>query len=119
MPRPDPRAPQFGQIGMFEAKAVEEPGCVIRGRHSDAMDRAIEANRAAGAVDDIDEGVETVLRAAAWSLDMFEKQNQPYGPSHIIDPLMNALKACRMTPESRAEAADDSVKALLEELAKE
>lgn len=116
MPRPDPRRPRAGQSALFEAEAIKAPDKVLRGRHSEAMDRAVEAAREQGALDEVDDGLITVLRASAWSLDAFEKQNKPYGPSKIIDPLVNALREARMTPDSRAAATDDSIKELLSDL---
>jgi len=117
MPRPDPRRPREGQNSLFEQEAVKPPDQVLRGRHADAMDHAIDAARDQGALDDVDDGLLTVLRASAWSLDSFEKQNKPYGPSKLIDPLVNALREARLTPDSRAAATDDSIKELLHDLA--
>lgn len=116
MPRPDPRRPREGQESLFEAEAVKKPDQVLRGRHSVAMDRAIGAAQDQGALDAVDDGLITVLRASAWSLDSFESQNKPYGPSKIIDPLVNALREARLTPDSRAQATDDSIKELLYDL---
>ena len=116
MARPDPNRPRAGQLGLFENEAVKQPDQVLRGRHSDAMDRALLAAQEQDALSAIDDGLVTVLRAAAWSLDAFEAQNKPYGPSKLIDPMVNALREARLTPDSRAAAADDEVKALLEAL---
>lgn len=117
MGRPDPRRPREGQIEMFEAAAVQQPDMVLRGRHSDTMDRALQAARDEDSLSEIDEGLATVLRAGAWALDCMESRNQSYGPAKIIDPLVNALREARMTPDSRSQAADDSIANLLEELA--
>lgn len=117
MPRPDPTRPRAGQLGLFETEAVKQPDQVLRGRHSEAMDRALVAAKEQDALGVIDDGLVTVLRAGAWSLDAFESQNKPYGPSKIIEPMVNALREARLTPDSRAAAADDEVKALLEALA--
>lgn len=116
MPRPDPRRPREGQLGLFEKQAVKEPDMVLRGRHSEAMDRAISSARALDAMADVDEGLQTVLRAGAWALDSFEAQNKPYGPTKIIDQLVGALREARMTPDSRDVATDDEIKDLLNEL---
>lgn len=116
MPRPDPRRPRDGQSELFEAEAVKQPDQVLRGRHSAAMDKAITAARDVDALDDIDDGLVTVIRSAAWALDSFEKQNKPYGPSKLIDPLVAALREARLTPDSRAAATDDSIKELLHDL---
>ncbi|AEX42486.1 hypothetical protein [Corynebacterium diphtheriae] len=116
MPRPDPKRPREGQIGLFESEAVQEPGKVLRGRHSDAMDRSIAAAKAADLVDEIDDGILTVLRSGAWALDALESQNKPYGPAKLIDPLINALREARLTPDSRAVATDDAINQLMTEL---
>lgn len=116
MPRPDPRRPRAGQLGIFEEQAVKEPDQVLRGRHSEAMDRALMAAQDQDALSAIDEGLQTVLRAGAWSLDVFESQNKPYGPTKIIDGMVAALREARMTPDSRDVATDDEIKDLLHEL---
>ncbi|QMV84739.1 hypothetical protein HW450_10380 [Corynebacterium hindlerae] len=116
MGRPDPRRPRAGQLGMFEDEAFSEPGKVLRGRHSDAMDRAIQAARDEGLVSTVDDGILTVLRAGACALDTLEAQNKPYGPAKLIDPMVSALREARLTPESRAVAQDDAINALLKEL---
>ncbi|MCT1804393.1 hypothetical protein M3B20_01410 [Corynebacterium sanguinis] len=116
MPRPDPKRPREGQLGLFESEAVKQPDMVLRGRHSAAMDRAITAATDRDLLDDVDEGILTVLRAAAWSLDSFESQNKPYGPSKLIDPLVNALREAHLTPDSRAESTDEAIKELLHDL---
>lgn len=117
MPRPNPHRPRAGQLGLFEDTAAAEPDKVLRGRHSEAMDRALLDARAQGALAPVDEGLETVLRAGAWALDAFEAQNKPYGPSKIIDQMVNALREAHLTPDSRAVAADAEVAQLLQELA--
>lgn len=116
MPRPDPNRPREGQESLFEREAVQEPDMILRGRHSDAMDRALNAAREVDAIDAVDDGLATVLRAGAWSLDAFEKQNKPYGPTKIIDQMVVALREAHMTPDSRAQATDDSIKELLHEI---
>lgn len=117
MPRPDPRAPKADQIDLFEAVAVTRPDKVPRGRHSEAMDRAIAAVHARGQLDALDEGLTTVLRAGATALDMLEAQNKPYGPAKLIDPMVAALREARMTPDSRQTDTDDEIKDLLHALA--
>jgi len=117
MPRPDPRAPKEGQTDLFEAVAVQKPDMVVRGRHSEAMDRAISAGRERGQLDDMDDGLATVLRAGATALDMLEKQNKPYGPAKLIDPMVAALREARMTPDSRQTDTDNDIKDLLHALA--
>ena len=118
MPRPDPRRPREGQQDLFEPLAVHRPDSVPRGRHSEAMDRAIAAGREAGQLDDLDDGLATVLRAGATALDMLEAQNKPYGPAKLLDPMVAALREARMTPDSRQTDTDDNIKDLLDELAR-
>lgn len=115
MPRPDPRAPKAGQTAMF---GPEIDQTIPPGRHSEAMARAIGAAQDAELVAAADEGLLTVLRAGAWALDTFERQNQPYGPSKLLDPLVNALTQAHMTPESRGTDTDANIAALLADLGK-
>lgn len=116
MPRPDPRRPRDGQIDLFEDVPIKRPDKLLRGRHSDAMDIAIDAARARDLVDDVDLGLLTVLRSGAWALDALEASDHHYGPAKIITPMVDALREARMTPESRQAASDDAVTQLLEEL---
>lgn len=116
MPRPDPKAPRAGQESLFEALGETRQGQVLRGRHSEAMDRALDAARAAELVADVDEGLATVLRAGAWSLDVFEAQNKPYGPSKIVQALTEALREANMTPGARVTDTDAAIAALLADL---
>lgn len=110
MPRPDPRAPGAGQSELFEPSepvGQKRAGQVLRGRHSVAVDAALDAARAQQVVTDVDEAAATLLRAGAWSLDAFEAQNKPYGPSKIIPALTEALRELHMTPESRQTGTTD------------
>ena len=118
MPRPDPMRPRDGQESLFEALPVSMPDKVIRGRHGVAMDTALDAARERGALDDVDNGLATVLRAGATALDMLESQNRPYGPAKLIDPLVNALREARMTPDSRGGETDDAIKEFLADMAR-
>ncbi|WP_147291502.1 hypothetical protein [Corynebacterium senegalense] len=95
---------------------MKQPDMVLRGRHSEAIDRAIAAAKANDLLDDVDDALLTVLRAGGWALDSFESQNKPYGPSKVIDPLVNALREAHLTPDSRAESTDESIKELLHDL---
>ena len=117
MPRPDPKEPGPGQDALFEATAEKREGQVLRGRHSAAVDRALDAARAAELIGSVDEAAATLLRAGAWSLDAFEAQNKPYGPAKLIDPMVAALREARMTPDSRQTDTDDEIKDLLHALA--
>lgn len=118
MPRPDPRAPGAGQSELFEveASAVVREGQVTRGRHSDAMDRAIAAASEQHITDDVDEGLTTVLRAGAWALDVMELRNQSYGPSKLIPAITEALREARMTPEARQGTLESGIADLLTQL---
>lgn len=117
MPRPDPKRPREGQEALFEAEAVKQPDCVLRGRHSMALDAALDAARENQVIHPIDEGIATVLRAGAWALDTLEKQDRPYGPAKLIPAMTEALTAAHMTPESRKLESEDLAKQLFEDLA--
>ncbi|GMV27713.1 MAG: hypothetical protein AMXMBFR58_37440 [Phycisphaerae bacterium] len=120
MPRPDPTAPKAGQSALFDAVelvAERRTGQVLRGRHSIAMDTAIDAARSAEVVGDIDAGLTTVLRAGAWALDSMEASTHHYGPAKLIPALTEALNAAHMTPEARKTETDNAIHDLLAELA--
>ena len=110
MPRPDPRAPGEGQADLFGAPPVAGP---VHGRHSQAVDRAMNAAADSDLIKPEDEALVTLVRAAAWSLDAFEKQNKPYGSSKLLPAVTEALRELRLTPDSRATETDDSLKELL------
>lgn len=118
MPRPDPRRPREGQAELFGADAIPraEPDMLVRGRHSEAMDRALNAAADKGLTEDVDEGLLTLARAGAWSLDAFEAQNKPYGPAKLLDPLREVLAAARLTPDARQTTVDDQIAELLADL---
>lgn len=113
MPRPDPMAPKEGQESLFEAIPAAVPGKLLRGRHSDAMDSAFNEARSKDLIRPEDEALVTILRAGAWSLDAFEAQNKPYGPSKIITPLVEALQELGLTPRTRDNATDKNLQELL------
>lgn len=118
MPKRADSAPDAGQTDMFPDLAGD--GAVVRtarGRHAKAVEQAITAARSDELLGDADEAALALVRAGAWALDTFEAQNKPYGPSKIINPILDALKELRMTPETRAVAQDDTVSMLLRELA--
>ncbi|WP_228781489.1 hypothetical protein [Nocardia cyriacigeorgica] len=87
------------------------------GRHSAAVERAISAERADGTLTDRDDAALALVRAGAWALDCFEAQNKPYGPAKLVNPILDALKELRMTPETRAAAQTDALEELLRDLA--
>lgn len=113
MPRPDPRAPGAGQADLFGVAPVVGS---IDGRHSQAVDRAMSAAADAHLIRPEDEALVTLVRAGAWSLDAFEKQNKPYGSSKLLPAVTEALRELRLTPDSRATETDDSLKELLNDL---
>lgn len=110
MPRPDPRAPGEGQADLFGATPVAGP---VNGRHSQAVDRAMNAAAASDLIRPEDEALVTLVRSSAWALDAFESQNKPYGPSKLLPAVTEALRELRLTPDSRATETDDSLKELL------
>ena len=114
MPRPDPARPREGQTALFGA---DPAAAAPVGRHSAATARALDAARAAGLVETIDEALLTTITAGAWALDTFERQNQPYGPAKLIEPMVSAIREARLTPDSRMTTVDDSIKELLHDLA--
>lgn len=119
MPRPDPKQPGPGQGDLFavEQTAVKRAGQVLRGRHSEAMDRAVAAARTSEVVADLDEGLTTVLRASAWALDSMEASGHHYGPAKLVPAITEALREAHMTPESRQTDTDAAIADLLADLA--
>lgn len=117
MPRPDPRAPKAGQESMFEDLPAKQPGRVLRGRHSIAVDDALDAAFDAGVVAEMDNALATFVRSAAWAVDAFEASNLPYGPAKLLQPVTEALRELHMTPDARGSDTDDEIRGLLHELA--
>lgn len=118
MPRRPSNAPEDGQESMFED--LPTPDAVVRtdrGRHSKAVETAIAAAKGDDVLGAADEAALSLVRAGAWALDTFEAQNKPYGPAKLVNPILDALKELRMTPETRAVAQDDEMSRLLRELA--
>lgn len=120
MARPDPKAPGTGQAELFaptETTAQRRAGAVLRGRHSVAMDSALDAARAQQITTPVDDGMATVLRAGAWALDSMESSGHHYGPAKLIPGLTEALRELHMTPESRQTDTDAAIADLLTDLA--
>ena len=113
MPRPDPRAPGTGQADLFGSAPILAPNA---GRHAQAVDRAMNAAAESALIRPEDEALVTLVRSAAWSLDAFEAQNKPYGPSKLLPAVTEALRELRLTPDSRATETDNSLKDLLNDL---
>ena len=118
MPRPDPRAPREGQEALIPLERVgeEREGMVLRGRHSDAVDAALQAAQDGGVVTDIDGAAATMLRAAGWALDLHERRGQPYGPAKLLQPVTELLRELNMTPEARKSDADDALAELVKQM---
>lgn len=117
MGRPDPRRPRAGQDSLFEDIPATPAGKVLRGRHSEAVDRALDAAREAQLIGDVDEALATVVRAGAWALDAGEASNKPYLPSKTIPAITEAIRELGMTPDARKSTTDDAIRELLADLA--
>ena len=117
MPRLNPRRPRFGQESLFEPPSTKDSMDRDGGRHTRAMAHALESAREGELIDPVDEGLATVLMSGAWALDRFEAQGQPYGPSKTIQPMVEALREARMTPDARMTETDDRIEELVKDLA--
>ncbi|MFC8387058.1 hypothetical protein [Nocardia sp. NPDC057272] len=120
MARPDPRRPRDGQDALFDGEALPAsvPGKITRGRISEAVDRAFASATEADLLRPEHEALQAFVRHAAWSADSFEQQNKPYGASKLIPAVTEALRELRLTPDSQADATDDDLRVLLEEIGK-
>lgn len=114
MPRPDPRAPGESQGELFDA--VDAGAAPRHGRHSEAIERALKAERDADRLTDSDEAAAALIRAGGWALDRFEAENKPYGPAKLVPALTEVLRELRMTPDSRADATDSEMEVLINAL---
>lgn len=117
MPRPDPRRPRQGQEALFPSPTSKDDMRLDQGRHQLAFNDALNHAYDAGHITDTDGALASTLMGAAWALDAFESQNKPYGPTKIIDQVVNALREAKMTPESRGDATDEALAELLQGLA--
>lgn len=117
MPRQDSKRPREGQDALFDSPTTGDSQRLDGGRHTRAMAGAVRAAHDAGHLDAIDDGLATVLVSGAWSLDCFEAQNKPYGPSKTIPAIVEALREARMTPDSRQTETEDRIADLVSELA--
>lgn len=117
MPRPNPYRPREGQYSLIPEPASRDAVRENRGRHSVAFAAALDRAHDDGIIGEADGALASTLLAGAWALDSFEAQNKPYGPSKVIDPILAALRAAQMTPDSRADDTDENIEALLQELA--
>ena len=76
------------------------------GRHSDMLEKAITAAQEKNLVDDLDMGMVSVARAAAFALDEAEKQAKPgYVIAQLLTPYREALAELKLTPTARNAAA--------------
>nr|DAI73900.1 MAG TPA: hypothetical protein [Caudoviricetes sp.] len=117
MPRPNPYRPREGQYSLMPEPSTRDDVRDNRGRHSAAFAAALDRAYDDGIIGEADGALASTLLAGAWALDSFEAQNKPYGPSKTIDPILAALRAAQMTPDSRADDTDENIEALLQELA--
>lgn len=117
MPRPNPRRPRDGQDSLFPEPTTKDDMRLNSGRHqlafNDALDKAFDD----GHITEVDGALASTLLAGAWALDAFESQNKPYGPTKILDQMVNALREARMTPDSRGDDTDAALADLLNGLA--
>lgn len=113
MPRPNPRRPREGQESLFPSPTTKDDMRLNRGRHqlafNDALNRAFDD----GHITEVDGALASTLLAGAWALDAFESQNKPYGPTKLLDQMVNALREARMTPDSRGDDTDAAIAELL------
>jgi hypothetical protein len=116
MKHPDPNRPRDGQAPLFEPPTSSDSQRMDDGRHTRAMAGAIDAARNVGGLDAIDDGLATVLLSGAWSMDSFEAQNKPYGPTKLVSQMVEALREARMTPDSRQTETEDKIADLIKEL---
>lgn len=85
-----------------------------QGRHSLMLEKAITECFARGFLDDVDEGILSAARAAAFGLDYAEAHPKAsYAIAHLLGPYRECLESLRMTPESRAAEADETLAELL------
>lgn len=120
MPRPDPRAPGEGQESMFPDDSVfnvNTKAQAHRGRISTEVEAAFTAARAADLVTDVDRALMAVVRHGAWAMDNFEASNKPYGAAKLTQPVVEALRELGLTPASRADATDEDLRELLQQIA--
>ena len=84
------------------------------GRHSTMLELAIAESFERGLLDDVDQGLLSAARAAAFGLDYAEAHPKAsYAISHLLGPYRECLAELRMTPTSRAEDTADSLAELL------
>lgn len=120
MPRPDPRAPQEGQESLFaEAIPRARPGQLVRGRHSTAVDGALDAARAAELIRPEHEGLATFVRHAAWTADMIEHQQRPTAKASatLVSAVSEAVRELGLTPAAAADETNEALLSLLDQIA--
>lgn len=113
MPRPNPRRPREGQDSLFPEPTTKDDMRLNNGRHQLAFNDALNKAFDDGHITEVDGALASTLLAGAWALDAFESQNKPYGPTKILDQMVNALREARMTPDSRGDDTDAALADLL------
>lgn len=89
------------------------------GRHSEMLEKAIDAARVSGVIEDIDEAMISIARANALGLDAAEKSDKPYyAIAQLTGPYREVLEALRMTPATRESEVNDELNLALAELSK-
>jgi len=113
MPRPNPRRPREGQDSLFPEPTTKDDMRLNTGRHQSAFNDALDKAYDDGHITEVDGALASTLMAGAWALDAFESQNKPYGPTKILDQMVNALREARLTPDSRGDDTDAAIADLL------
>lgn len=71
-------------------------------RHSEMLELAIAKAKELDLINDLDEGIVSVARAAAFALDSAESQQKPgYIIAQLLTPYREALAELKLTPSSR------------------
>lgn len=124
MPRPPVRKPGEGQGDMFaddddfKRFTVNTGAQEHRGRVSAEIDAAFAAATEQELVREEHRALMAIVRHGGWAMDNFEATNKPYGASKLIQPMTEALRELNLTPAAQADAVDDSLKVLLNDIAR-
>lgn len=121
MPRPPVRTPGEGQTDMFAddpAFPVNTGAQQHRGRVSAEIDAAFTAATEQELVREEHRALMAIVRHGGWAMDNFEATNKPYGAAKLIQPMTEALRELNLTPAAQADAVDDSLKVLLNDIAR-
>lgn len=113
MPRPDPREPKDGQLGMFAPAEVQKPS----GNAESQIRRAITARIVAGFLDaDLDAGSSEVAAAVGRAVDAANAANSFGSVLRNASSIFDALGAAGLTPQTREVDGDGEIERLLNEL---